>query len=345
MPSPIECSCPECDKILLIHSRYAGKLVRCNNCKATIRIPEENLPVDSAIEDPPEPIEPVPKKKKKKREVADHRGGTILTMGILSFFCFIIFGPLAWIMGNHDLKEIDEGRMDSRGKGLTRAGQILGLISIILFVLVGLLRLFFGGGLLPQSQTRPESNGTKESLARGERNAKPGQKTGLDNIAPNPIPTPVSQGKLVPVSHKLGFFKTQYDSLYWKSTTLPAPKSGQREFVLQLVHQNFDSAAVIIIEKGNFSSALTLEGYKKNILGDYPKAEFLPISNRFINGCEAFLLSYYPNDPKIDVVFTSLHYFGKNAWVEIRTVAARSVYPNVKSHMEAFIANAKFDDN
>lgn len=73
----------------------------------------------------------------RRRDVVPHRGGTILTMGILSLvICGLIFGPIAWVMGNTDLTEIRAGRMDPEGEGLTRAGQICGMIGTILTIVV-----------------------------------------------------------------------------------------------------------------------------------------------------------------------------------------------------------------
>ena len=35
-------------------------------------------------------------------------------------------------MGNKDLREMDQGRMDPSGRGLTHAGRILGMIQTLL---------------------------------------------------------------------------------------------------------------------------------------------------------------------------------------------------------------------
>jgi hypothetical protein len=64
-----------------------------------------------------------------------HRGPVILVLGILGFLVCQIFAPIAWIMGKTDLKEMDAGRMDPTGKGLTQAGMILGIIGTILIAL------------------------------------------------------------------------------------------------------------------------------------------------------------------------------------------------------------------
>ena len=70
--------------------------------------------------------------------LAPHRGTMILVFGIIGLVCCIIFGIIAWVMGNKDLKEMAAGRMDPTGLGTTKAGKICGMISVILAV-VGLI--------------------------------------------------------------------------------------------------------------------------------------------------------------------------------------------------------------
>ena len=71
-----------------------------------------------------------------------HRGVMILVFGILSLICCpIIFGVLAIFMGQADLKEMDAGRMDASGRGLTKTGVILGIVGLILWV-VGVILNF-----------------------------------------------------------------------------------------------------------------------------------------------------------------------------------------------------------
>ncbi len=61
-----------------------------------------------------------------------HRGGVVLTLGILGLVLCVICGIIAWVMGKNDLREIDAGTMDPAGRGLTNAGKICGMISVIL---------------------------------------------------------------------------------------------------------------------------------------------------------------------------------------------------------------------
>ena len=69
-----------------------------------------------------------------------HRGTLILILGILGFIpcCLIgvICGPIAFFMGNGDLKQMDAGEMDPSGRGLTNTGRILGLVGAIICVVI-----------------------------------------------------------------------------------------------------------------------------------------------------------------------------------------------------------------
>ena len=67
--------------------------------------------------------------------VRPHRGVVILVLGILGLVCCFICGIIAWVMGSGDLREMDAGRMDPSGRGLTQAGKICGIISVVLWIL------------------------------------------------------------------------------------------------------------------------------------------------------------------------------------------------------------------
>ncbi len=86
---------------------------------------------------------------------APHRGTLILVLGIVSFVtgCFVA-GVIAWAMGNRDLREMDEGRMDPSGYGATQAGRITGMVHVILTcagLLVGLVVVILMGLFLLQA--------------------------------------------------------------------------------------------------------------------------------------------------------------------------------------------------
>jgi hypothetical protein len=60
-----------------------------------------------------------------------HRGVTVLVLGVLGINLFPL-GIAAWVMGHHDLIEMDAGRMDPSGRGLTSAGRVCGIVSVLL---------------------------------------------------------------------------------------------------------------------------------------------------------------------------------------------------------------------
>lgn len=79
-----------------------------------------------------------------------HRGVLILVMGILSLILCQFVGPIAWILGKGDLAKMNQGQMDSEGRGLTQAGMICGIIATVLLILsliVTILALVFGVGI------------------------------------------------------------------------------------------------------------------------------------------------------------------------------------------------------
>ena len=82
--------------------------------------------------------------------LAPHRGGLILALGIVSLIACQLLGVAPWIMGKADLQEMDEGRMDPSGRGLTEAGKVLGIVSLALMVIgvvVAVAVLVFGVGI------------------------------------------------------------------------------------------------------------------------------------------------------------------------------------------------------
>jgi hypothetical protein len=77
------------------------------------------------------------------QSVAPHRGVLILVLGILGIVCCFICGIIAWVMGNNDIREIDAGRMDPTGRGLTQAGKICGMVGVILSIVAIVMQVIF----------------------------------------------------------------------------------------------------------------------------------------------------------------------------------------------------------
>ena len=64
-----------------------------------------------------------------------HRATAVLVLGILSLVIGCIgwiMGIVAWMMANADLREMDSGVMDPTGRGMTQAGKICGMVSVII---------------------------------------------------------------------------------------------------------------------------------------------------------------------------------------------------------------------
>ncbi|MBP90101.1 MAG: hypothetical protein CMJ64_25905 [Planctomycetaceae bacterium] len=91
---------------------------------------------------------------------APHRGGMILTFGIISwvgclFPCFLFslgFAIAAWVMGRTDLAAMQAGQMDRSGQSSTRAGMILGMVNVgvtiagvVLYIAFLVLTVMSGG--------------------------------------------------------------------------------------------------------------------------------------------------------------------------------------------------------
>jgi hypothetical protein len=78
------------------------------------------------------------------RNFEPHRGGLVLTLGILGLCCCFILGIVAWVMAAEDLKKMRDGRMDPSGQGMTTAGMVIGIVSIVLQVLSFVGSAFLG---------------------------------------------------------------------------------------------------------------------------------------------------------------------------------------------------------
>lgn len=147
---PIEIKCPECATTLRVPDEHAGKKAKCPQCQAIFVVQPDAGPglfdspsaggtapptKDPFASAPPvgnpysAPVTPQPSSRGGYR--TQHRGGMILTFGILAICCNFccIPGILAWVMGRGDLAQMDSGVMDPEGRGLTQAGMILGMVG------------------------------------------------------------------------------------------------------------------------------------------------------------------------------------------------------------------------
>jgi formate hydrogenlyase subunit 4 len=89
------------------------------------------------------PVVPAGPQGPTQMQLRPHRGGVVLALGILGIVCCFVLGIIAWVMGNSDLKEMAAGRMDPSGQGLTQAGKICGMVSVLLQIMVFVFWLLF----------------------------------------------------------------------------------------------------------------------------------------------------------------------------------------------------------
>ena len=96
------------------------------------------------------PVMPVVPQGTTQMPLRPHRGGVVLALGILGLVVCFICGIIAWVMGNNDFRDMDAGIMDTSGRGLTQAGRICGMISVLLPIIVIclwlLMALIIGAG-------------------------------------------------------------------------------------------------------------------------------------------------------------------------------------------------------
>jgi predicted Zn finger-like uncharacterized protein len=157
-------NCPNCQRKLRVPEELLGKKVKCPTCSETFTATA--AAGGGEAPPPPPPDEPPPRRPREDDIEEDrpsrraprrdddrgyedeprrrrrpsggytpHRGTLILVFGILGLVVCGIFAPIAWVMGNTDMKEIREGRMDPEGESLTNIGRILGIVGTILLII------------------------------------------------------------------------------------------------------------------------------------------------------------------------------------------------------------------
>ena len=154
---PIEYDCPECRNRLRVPDEHAGQQAKCPTCSHVSIVPLFTSPphdaaadhstseyVENPFEAPHLDSDRVPPVRDQRGEygLGPHRGGWILTLGVMSLLCCNLLGIAAWLMANADLRLMDNGAMDPAGRGLTVAGKVLGIISLVIFGLMVALKVF-----------------------------------------------------------------------------------------------------------------------------------------------------------------------------------------------------------
>lgn len=88
---------------------------------------------------PPAPASPYPE---------SSQATTILVLGILSIVCCAPLGIVALVMGNNELRAIDEGRRPPENRGTASAGRVCGIVGLVLAAL-GLIAFAMGALTIP----------------------------------------------------------------------------------------------------------------------------------------------------------------------------------------------------
>lgn len=143
----IEFKCSKCLTMLRVSEEHLGKQARCPSCQTLNTVQVQAVAAES-YQDPIElvssanPAAAGALQAKTAHLVSGaapqhavaHRGGLILTMGIMAIVCnfAMIPGILAWILGRADLKQMRAGYMDRTGEGITQAGMIMGIIMTVM---------------------------------------------------------------------------------------------------------------------------------------------------------------------------------------------------------------------
>lgn len=64
-----------------------------------------------------------------------HQSTTVMVLGIVSLVVCQILGPVAWVMGNRVVREIDASGGRLGGRSSANAGRICGIIASVLLIL------------------------------------------------------------------------------------------------------------------------------------------------------------------------------------------------------------------
>lgn len=107
--------------------------------------------MDYQANPPNSPLPPYPPYPPQYPAMQPHRGTLILVFGIVGLVSCGLFGLLAWIFGNEDLKKMNAGIMDPAGRDNTNTGRILGIVAVCLNglgILAGIIAFVFSAGIM-----------------------------------------------------------------------------------------------------------------------------------------------------------------------------------------------------
>jgi hypothetical protein len=71
------------------------------------------------------------------------RGGTIMALGICSLVLCSLLGPVAWAMGNEELRRISLGQTSAESHSQAAAGRVCGIVATAFLGVAVLFVVFF----------------------------------------------------------------------------------------------------------------------------------------------------------------------------------------------------------
>ncbi|MDP6443538.1 MAG: hypothetical protein QGG36_01990 [Pirellulaceae bacterium] len=161
----IQIECGQCGELLSVPVDSAGKTARCPACQSLTPIPTAidaqlaDQPTETGVDraasnpfselargggtDPPRPASR--SRRRRHGRLSAHRGEFLLCLGVVALLfnmctCYFL-GGYVWYCASDDLQAMRVGRMDSRGRGLTHAAMILGMVATAIHV--GYVFLYF----------------------------------------------------------------------------------------------------------------------------------------------------------------------------------------------------------
>jgi hypothetical protein len=115
-----------------LEDEYTGTQIRASLLPELSHLfPSQTVPPGDAYRQPPAMTSGGP----------SSRATTALVLGILGLLCCGLLGIPAIILGKQEMNLIDQGLAPVEGRGLAQAGFILGIVSLVLWVL-GMLAWF-----------------------------------------------------------------------------------------------------------------------------------------------------------------------------------------------------------
>jgi hypothetical protein len=76
---------------------------------------------------------------------ASSQAVTALVLGVLGLVCCQLLSPIAWFLGNQEVRAIREGRSPQAGQSIAAVAVALGIGGTILMLFILLWVVFFGG--------------------------------------------------------------------------------------------------------------------------------------------------------------------------------------------------------